>query len=305
MMPDFFAMDTVKITCGKWQEGIGLLAKDVVVEVDDSQQPVSICLGSLIGPRAIVKEFLDQLAGDPVPLTITSTQADGRVFADCIPVRGHYPTESVVVGDMHLFGEMCIDFTPTPRCQGCGAGHSNLYTVQVEPLNPAVEWRKARICPACVERLDADMWVAEWHWEAIGPVVPFAELPAKSAPPDVAPARPPFVLTVPADLYVELPARARKTLADVARMAQQRLLAGKHTAAPPPAGGPVETGRGKKWTPNGSAAEIRDMARKRGWDDRQLLQVVLDAIDSLELPDVGDFILEAIAANTSVPGPAK
>jgi hypothetical protein len=229
MMPDFFAMDSVKITCKGWQDGIGLLANNVVVEVDDARRPVSACIGSLIGPSAIVESFLTQLANDPVPMTLASTQADGRVFADCVPMHGHYTTESIVVGDMHLFGEMCINFAT-----------------------------------------------------------------------DAVPVRPPFVLTVPADLYVELPAQARRTLANVARMAQQRLLAGKHAAAPP-AGGPVETGRGKMWTPNGSADEIRDLARKRGWDDKQLLQVVLDAIDSLELADVGDFILEAIDANTPVP----
>lgn len=297
-MPDFFAMDSVKITCKGWQDGIGLLANNVVVEVDDTQRAISAYVGNLIGPYTVVRSFLTQIANDPVPMTLASTQPDGRVFADCVPVRRRYMVASIIARDVQVVEELCIDFEPVARCQGCGVGASGLCTVQVEPSNPAVEWRKARVCPACVERLDADMWIAESHWKAIDPVVPFAELPTRSTP-DAAPVRPPFVLTVPADLYVELPWRTRRALADVARMAQQRLLAGKHAAAPP-VGGPVETGKGKAWTPNGSADEIRDLARKRGWNDEQLLQVVLDAIDSLELPDVGDFILEAIDANTPV-----
>jgi hypothetical protein len=41
--------------------------------------------------------------------------------------------------------------------------------------------------------------------------------------------RRPFVLTVPADLYDTLPEHVKGTLADVASMAQQHLLASKHT----------------------------------------------------------------------------
>jgi hypothetical protein len=163
-MANFIAVNAAKITSPNWSAGIGFLAQNITVEINDAGAPLAIRIGRLIGPQSLVQSFMEQLANKVrTPLTIKSLAADGRKFQG-FAIAGCKPAMSIIAEGMQVSEELVVGLTADDA--------------QCKTDN-----------------------------------------------------RPPFVLTVPADLYDELPVQVKDMLADVAARAQQRLLASKHTAA--------------------------------------------------------------------------
>jgi hypothetical protein len=69
-------------------------------------------------------------------------------------------------------------------CHGCGST-ADTTEIDVQPVSPGdtaspwprPAWRQATVCPDCLERLDAAMWISRRCWESIRPATPFDRLP--------------------------------------------------------------------------------------------------------------------------------
>ena len=62
-----------------------------------------------------------------------------------------------------------------PRCQACGGPADGWVDVE----DPGRGFRRARVCGACGERMDADMWARSTHWEHLNPLTPYDQLEAR------------------------------------------------------------------------------------------------------------------------------
>lgn len=54
---------------------------------------------------------------------------------------------------------------------------SPFFELECQPRNDQQRWKKATVCHECFHKLSPDMWIGEWCWEAIKPVVAFNDLP--------------------------------------------------------------------------------------------------------------------------------
>lgn len=67
------------------------------------------------------------------------------------------------------------------RCQACNVPTDNWVDVQGPkiPDHPQgySEYRRAVICIACLDAVDADMWISKRCWESLNPQTPYEELP--------------------------------------------------------------------------------------------------------------------------------
>ena len=83
------------------------------------------------------------------------------------------------------------------KCMGCGVckdlSQLEVYPYHEEdsicddPITPILEvdcqpydyapWKRVLVCHECFHRLSPDLWIHQWGWEKLNPVVPYHELP--------------------------------------------------------------------------------------------------------------------------------
>jgi hypothetical protein len=114
-LSSFILIDVAKITSPQWGPGVGILAQNLSVEIDDDYCPSGrTSVGRLVAPKVVLNAFLERLAVPPLRLTITSTMPEGRTF-ECIAIAGYQPAMYFVAEDMQIIEELVMYLTPIPE----------------------------------------------------------------------------------------------------------------------------------------------------------------------------------------------
>jgi len=66
-------------------------------------------------------------------------------------------------------------------CNGCGKESPSLMRVDTDHH---VTPKQAHVCPDCLTRIQAGLWISREAWGAIKPAVPYDALPEKEGWPD-------------------------------------------------------------------------------------------------------------------------